>query len=143
MRIPAVVMLCGLVLMAGCGDGSATPSMNSSPVSTVRGTAFTDPEKTYTITLDKEWKATKSPSQGVEAWFVAPAKGGFSSNVNIVTQGSQGASLSQYMELILKTMGTAKIVKHEMINGAGGRQLGQIEFTQSMPVNGSTTCLTE
>jgi hypothetical protein len=135
-------LLLGTVLiagsLAGCGGGSdaaAGPSTSAGAADVPAAAAFADPEKTYTIMIAKAWNRAAAPARGIEAWAVAPPKGGFAANVNVLTQDAPGLDLAGYLDASLANMGTAKVVKHETVS-QGGRQLGVLEYTQTLPAGG-------
>lgn len=141
-RATAAALLGGLVLVAGCGgsdapDGSAAAS-GSSAVMT--GTTFTDPDKTYTISVGKGWTKAAAPAQGIEAWAVAQPAGGFAANVNVLTQAAPGLDLKGYLDASLANMGKATVVKQELVS-TDGHRLGLLEYTQTMPAGGADRAL--
>ena len=104
------------------------------------GSAYADPDGTYTITVAPGWtERSGTLVKDIEAWIVAPAANGFVANVNVLTHDADGMDLDAYLAFTLQHMGTFTVVAHDVTVGAGGRPLGRIEYAGTP--SGSTRAL--
>ena len=112
------------IVLAACG---------SAPAASQIGTRYVDPEGTYTIQVDPGWTISVGGfAQGVEAWILGPAEGGFTPNLNLLTQGAPGMDLDAYIKRSVETATSyipdVSILDQTTIDGPGGK-LARLEYT--------------
>lgn len=115
-------LMCAVVL-AACGASGGSQI----------GTTYTDPEGAYEIQVDPAWTLQAGAfAQGVESWFLGPAEGDFTPNLNVLTQVAPGMDLAQYVQVSIdnapKFIPDATILARSTFDGPGG-QLAEFEYT--------------
>jgi hypothetical protein len=120
------------VPLGGTADTNRPSPTRTAAAAPSDGEVFTDPQGTYTITLGPDW--TKLPSAmvaEVETWGVADAAGGFSPNVNVLTQDAPGMDPDEYMRVSLAGLESidGELLDHAFVVGPTGASLGLIEYT--------------
>jgi hypothetical protein len=138
-----VAVFAGIVIVSTT-DFAATPVASTPPIGTVvtprDGASFTDPQGTYTIDIAPKWtKLSGAPVKEIEAWRVALDSGGFTPNVTVLTQDSQGMDLGEYMDFSNQHLGGAHLDYSTTVTGIHGNQLGVIEYDGIVP--GASTSL--
>jgi hypothetical protein len=127
-----VAVFAGIVIFSTT-DFAASSVASTPPIGTVvtpnDGVSFTDPQGTYTIELAPKWtKLSGSPVKEIEAWGVALDSAGFTPNVTVLTQDSQGMNLSEYMDFSNQHLGGAHLDYSTTVTGIHGNRLGIIEY---------------
>lgn len=93
------------------------------------GVTFRDPQGGYTTRIGADWVETSGiVAKEIESWTVAPPRGGFSANVNILTQLTQGLDLDQYLYFSTANMGGYTLIDQSKVQGTNGNTLGRIEY---------------
>ena len=68
---------------------------------------------------------------GVESWFIGPVESGFRPNVNVLTQASQGLSLTDYLTTSISQgptfMPDFRLVSQSQFD-ASGTTLGELDY---------------
>lgn len=140
----------GIAVVARRGDDSSPPATpRSAPPTTLMvvptetappapdGTAFTDPQARYTITLgpawtDMSWRAAPE----TEAWAVADTvDDGVTPNVNVLTQAAVGADLDALLAGSIVDVATVdgQVLHHAYVTTAGGTELATMRYTATAP----------
>jgi hypothetical protein len=138
-----VAVFAGIVIVSTT-DFAASSVASTPPIGTVvtptDGVPFTDPQGTYTIDLAPNWtKLSGAPAKEIEAWQVALHSGGFTPNVTVLTQDSQGMNLGEYMDFSNQHLGGTHLDYSTTVTGIHGNQLGVIEYDGIVP--GASTSL--
>lgn len=133
-----VAAIIAILIAGACGGGEddADPRRDSSPRDAtpgdIKSKRFSDPDGTYTITIDPEWvEISGSVVAEVEQWRVEPSNRGFATNVNVLTQRASGMSLESYLDLSVENMGGFHLIERDTITSDGGHVLGVLEYTGS------------
>lgn len=110
------------------------PSTTTEPETGLPGEEFVDPEGVYTMNVDPEWVSSPGGLQGMEIWMVGQSTGD-RSNLSLLTAMDGGGDLSTYMDGLLRGVGVStdnvNEVGREVVEGAGGQELGLLEITGS------------
>ncbi len=117
----ALLGLVAALIVASCGGSQPTI-----------GTGYSDPEGAYTIRVDPAWELhAGGVVEGVESWFIGAVENGFRPNVNVLTQASQGLSLSDYINTSISQgpslMPDFRLVSQSQFD-ASGVTLGQLDY---------------
>jgi hypothetical protein len=139
----AAPLIAGALLVGGCGGGAAKVALSGAQPpaatlsATIAGKPFTDPQGTYTIQIGSDWvDHTGAVAKEIELWTVANEAGGFTPNVNILTQTvPAGLSLPNYLAATENQFkgvgGDTKLVRKQILQRPDGSTLGLLEYTSS------------
>lgn len=128
-----------LLMASGCGNGespSDSPTDTATAITTtpVDDESFTDPQGSYTITIDGNWSVLPGTFvREIEAWAVAAPVEGFTSNLNVLTQDTLGADLDEYLTLSVENLGGLELIDVTTVTGVKGNELGLLEYSGVLP----------
>jgi hypothetical protein len=130
--IGALSVIVGIVILS-TSDYSGPAEVSTPPIGSVvaptDGVAFKDPQGSYTIELQPGWtRMSGTPVKEIEAWSVGFDSAGFTPNVTVVTQDSQGMDLAKYMQASLDELGAGHLDYSTTVTGVHGNQLGVLEY---------------
>jgi hypothetical protein len=125
MRLTVVMVgLCGLMVVAGCGNGSdvtiapeeaAVPTSAGAPTDAL-GDVFVDPQGSYTMTIGDDWTPQSGTvAKEIEVWSVPTPSSEVAANVNVLNESALGMDLQQYTDISAKSTGELKLVDQQLI----------------------------
>lgn len=128
-RAAGVALAAALVLvLASFGSAGAVAAPGAATLAQLAGTRFADPEGDYRMTIPSSgWQAAHgSLVAGIEVWFVAPRAGGFTPNVNVLTQTvPAGTTLEAYLKASIangpRVVGGLASIRSTVVRGASAR----------------------